>query len=93
MEMLFFFPVRNRTRAKWSTLLCIIIIPTMIIVMIFANMHQDSTKDENGVLKAVKHVHAMLDKELAAGTNANNVFVCGESQGGLSLSLSLPPSP
>ncbi|RVW45879.1 putative carboxylesterase SOBER1-like [Vitis vinifera] len=42
----------------------------------------DSTKDENGVLKAVKHVHAMLDKELAAGTNPNNVFVCGESQGG-----------
>ncbi|RVW45873.1 putative carboxylesterase SOBER1-like [Vitis vinifera] len=27
------------------------------------------SKDENGVLKAVQNVHAMIDKELAAGTN------------------------
>lgn len=28
-------------------------------------------------------MHAMIDKEVAAGTNPNNVFVCGFSQGGL----------
>jgi lysophospholipase-2 len=32
-------------------------------------------------------VHAMIDKEIAAGTNPENVFVCGFSQGGLFLSL------
>lgn len=34
-------------------------------------------------------MHKMIDKEIAAGTNPNNVFVCGFSQGGLSLSLSV----
>ncbi|KAG8385800.1 hypothetical protein BUALT_Bualt03G0082900 [Buddleja alternifolia] len=42
----------------------------------------DSPKDEGGILKAVQNVHAMIDKEIAAGTNPNNVFVCGFSQGG-----------
>ncbi|KAL3521899.1 hypothetical protein ACH5RR_014733 [Cinchona calisaya] len=42
----------------------------------------DSPKEESGVLKAVQGVHAMIDKEIAAGTNPNNVFVCGFSQGG-----------
>ncbi|OVA20035.1 Phospholipase/carboxylesterase/thioesterase [Macleaya cordata] len=41
-----------------------------------------SPKDESGVLKAVQKVHAMIDKEVAAGTNAENIFVCGFSQGG-----------
>ena len=48
-------------------------------------MNQNSPKDESGVLKAVQNVHAMIDKEIAAGTDPNNVFVCGFSQGGLSL--------
>lgn len=55
-------------------------------------MHQDSPKDENGVLKAVQNVHAMIDKELAAGTNPKNIFVCGFSQGGVFLVLSFVPS-
>ncbi|KAF5188864.1 acyl-protein thioesterase 1-like [Thalictrum thalictroides] len=38
--------------------------------------------DENGVLKAVQNVHAMIDKEIAAGTNPENIFICGFSQGG-----------
>ncbi|KAI9124207.1 hypothetical protein K1719_005507 [Acacia pycnantha] len=42
----------------------------------------DSPKDESGLLKAVQNVHATIDKEIAAGTNPNNVFVCGLSQGG-----------
>ncbi|OAY25864.1 probable carboxylesterase SOBER1-like [Manihot esculenta] len=42
----------------------------------------DSPKDESGLLKAVRNVHAMIDQEIAAGTNPNNVFVCGFSQGG-----------
>ncbi|GKV01923.1 hypothetical protein SLEP1_g14434 [Rubroshorea leprosula] len=42
----------------------------------------DSPKDESDVLKAVQNVHAMIDKEIAAGTDLNNVFVCGFSQGG-----------
>ncbi|XP_044495376.1 probable carboxylesterase SOBER1-like isoform X2 [Mangifera indica] len=42
----------------------------------------NSPKDEAGVLKAVQNVHAMIDKEIAAGTDPKNVFVCGFSQGG-----------
>ncbi|GAB4826518.1 hypothetical protein Ancab_033414 [Ancistrocladus abbreviatus] len=42
----------------------------------------ESPKDEDGVLKAVKHVHSMIDREIAAGTDPDNVFVCGFSQGG-----------
>ncbi|PON91330.1 Phospholipase/carboxylesterase/thioesterase [Trema orientale] len=42
----------------------------------------DSPKDESSVLKAVQSVHKIIDKEIAAGTNPNNVFVCGFSQGG-----------
>ncbi|CAN4126938.1 unnamed protein product [Withania somnifera] len=41
-----------------------------------------SPNDETGLLKAVKNVHAMIDKEIDAGTNPNNIFVCGFSQGG-----------
>ncbi|KAL9392870.1 hypothetical protein Peur_016790 [Populus x canadensis] len=42
----------------------------------------DSPKYESGSLKAVRNVHAIIDKEIAAGTNPENVFVCGFSQGG-----------
>lgn len=51
-------------------------------------MFQGSPKDESSLLKAVKNVHKMIDKELAAGTNPDNVFVCGFSQGGLVFFLS-----
>ena len=37
----------------------------------------------------MQHVHAMIDKEIASGINPDNVFICGFSQGGLSLSLSV----
>ena len=52
-------------------------------------MNQNSPKDESGVLKAVQNVHAMIDKEIAAGTDPNNVFVCGFSQGGLPFLIAL----
>lgn len=42
----------------------------------------DSPKDENSLLKAVQNIHKMIDKEIAVGTNPENVFVCGFSQGG-----------
>ncbi|OWM85600.1 probable carboxylesterase SOBER1-like [Punica granatum] len=42
----------------------------------------DSPKDETSLLKAVKNVHAMIDKEISAGADPSNVFVCGFSQGG-----------
>ncbi|XP_019439858.1 PREDICTED: probable carboxylesterase SOBER1-like [Lupinus angustifolius] len=42
----------------------------------------DSPNDETSLLKAVQNVHATIDKEIAAGTNPNNVFICGFSQGG-----------
>ncbi|KAL6562292.1 hypothetical protein OROGR_003299 [Orobanche gracilis] len=42
----------------------------------------DSPTDEGGLLRAVQNVHSMIDKEVAAGTNPKNVFVCGFSQGG-----------
>lgn len=44
---------------------------------------QDSPKDGSGLLKAVQNVHSTIDKEIAAGINPNNIFVCGFSQGGL----------
>ena len=55
-------------------------------------MLQDTPKDESSLLKAVKNVHKMIDKELAAGINPSNVFVCGFSQGGLVLFLSRSPT-
>ncbi|KAM0942755.1 putative lysophospholipase [Dioscorea sansibarensis] len=42
----------------------------------------ESPKNEKDVLKAVESVHAMIDKEVAAGINPENIFVCGFSQGG-----------
>ncbi|KAL2339239.1 hypothetical protein Fmac_013685 [Flemingia macrophylla] len=42
----------------------------------------DSPNDESSLLKAVQNVHATIDKEIAAGVNPNNVFICGFSQGG-----------
>ncbi|KAH9609605.1 hypothetical protein KSS87_014077 [Heliosperma pusillum] len=39
-------------------------------------------KDEASLMKAVKNVHAMIDKEVAAGVSPDNIFVCGFSQGG-----------
>lgn len=45
-------------------------------------MTAESPKDDKEVLKAVQNVHAMIDKEVAAGTNPENIFVCGFSQGG-----------
>lgn len=41
-----------------------------------------SPQDESGVLKAVENVHAMIDREIAAGVHPDNIFVCGFSQGG-----------
>jgi pimeloyl-ACP methyl ester carboxylesterase len=38
--------------------------------------------DESSVLEAVKNVHAIIDQEIAEGTNPENVFICGLSQGG-----------
>ncbi|ONK70275.1 uncharacterized protein A4U43_C05F32050 [Asparagus officinalis] len=38
--------------------------------------------DEKGVLEAVQNVHAVIDKEVAAGISPENIFVCGFSQGG-----------
>lgn len=45
-------------------------------------VNPESPKNEKGVLEAVQHVHAMIDKEIAAGINPKNIFVCGFSQGG-----------
>ncbi|ESQ30403.1 hypothetical protein EUTSA_v10011887mg [Eutrema salsugineum] len=36
----------------------------------------------SSVLKAVKNVHAVIDKEIAGGINPENVYICGFSQGG-----------
>jgi lysophospholipase-2 len=41
-----------------------------------------SPKDESSLLKAVKNVHAIIDKEIAGGINPENVYICGFSQGG-----------
>lgn len=41
-----------------------------------------SPNDEASVLKAVTNVHAMIDKEIAAGMSPENIFICGFSQGG-----------
>ncbi|KAM1033605.1 hypothetical protein TB2_036569 [Malus domestica] len=45
-------------------------------------MTSNSPREEAGLLKAVQNVHKMIDKEIEAGTNPSNVFVCGFSQGG-----------
>ena len=64
-----------------------------LCLKVLAYICQDSPREESGLLKAVQNVHATIDKEIAAGTNPNNVFICGLSQGGISpissLSLSL----
>ncbi|KAG9145188.1 hypothetical protein Leryth_008978 [Lithospermum erythrorhizon] len=41
-----------------------------------------SPNDERSLLEAVNHVHAMIGKEIADGTDPSNIFVCGFSQGG-----------
>ncbi|KAL9287722.1 putative carboxylesterase SOBER1-like protein [Arabidopsis thaliana] len=41
-----------------------------------------SPKDESSLLKAVKNVHAIIDKEIAGGINPENMYICGFSQGG-----------
>ncbi|KAL1201717.1 putative carboxylesterase SOBER1-like [Cardamine amara subsp. amara] len=41
-----------------------------------------SPKDESSLLKAVKDVHAIIDKEITGGVNPENVYICGFSQGG-----------
>uniref|UniRef100_A0ACD5WPK2 Uncharacterized protein n=1 Tax=Avena sativa TaxID=4498 RepID=A0ACD5WPK2_AVESA len=41
-----------------------------------------TVRDEKGVLKAVEHVHEMINQEVAAGTCPTNIFVSGLSQGG-----------
>lgn len=40
---------------------------------------------EEDVLKAVRSVHEMIDREVAAGISADCIFLCGFSQGGKSL--------
>ncbi|CAN6471978.1 unnamed protein product [Victoria cruziana] len=42
----------------------------------------DSPKDEEGVMKAVQNVHRIIDNEVAAGVQPENLFLCGFSQGG-----------
>ena len=46
------------------------------------NFSQKSVRDEEDVLKAVESIHAMLDREISAGTSPEDVFVFGLSQGG-----------
>ncbi|RLM73038.1 hypothetical protein C2845_PM15G24860 [Panicum miliaceum] len=43
---------------------------------------QKSVRDEEDVLRAVQIVHTMVDREIAAGRNPEDVFVFGLSQGG-----------
>jgi hypothetical protein len=43
---------------------------------------QKSVRDEEDVPRAVQIVHTMIDREIAAGTNPEDVFVFGLSQGG-----------
>ncbi|ERM96958.1 probable carboxylesterase Os04g0669500 isoform X1 [Amborella trichopoda] len=42
----------------------------------------ESPKDEEGVVRAVRNVHALIDKEVSVGISPDNIFVCGFSQGG-----------
>ncbi|CAH2078274.1 unnamed protein product [Thlaspi arvense] len=49
-----------------------------------------SPNDESSVLKAVKNVQAIIDKEIAGGISPENVYICGFSQGGGDLSVDLP---
>jgi len=42
----------------------------------------ESPNVDADVLKAVESVHEMIDKEVAAGVSARNIFLCGFSQGG-----------
>uniref|UniRef100_A0A2P2QQ93 Acyl-protein thioesterase 1 n=1 Tax=Rhizophora mucronata TaxID=61149 RepID=A0A2P2QQ93_RHIMU len=42
----------------------------------------ESPKDESGLLKAVRNVHQVIDRAIDSGTNCDNIFVCGFSQGG-----------
>ena len=48
---------------------------------------QESPNDEAGIMKAVKSVHAMIDTEISSGTEPENIFICGFSQGGKQHSL------
>lgn len=50
---------------------------------------QESPNVDDSVIKAVQSVHQMIDKEVAAGVSADNIFLCGFSQGGVSLSYFL----
>ena len=43
---------------------------------------QKSVRDEEDVLRAIQIVHTMIDREIAAGTNPEDVLVFGLSQGG-----------
>lgn len=94
--MLNFYPVPSIYFVLCGFLFCAHLICYYIIMLIsyrfsfcnlFSKTYQDSPNDESAVLKAVQNVHAMIDKEVAAGTNPNNIFVCGFSQGGLPFSL------
>lgn len=94
--MLNFYPVPSIYFVLCGFLFCAHLICYYIIMLIsytfsfcnlFSKTYQDSPNDESAVLKAVQNVRAMIDKEVAAGTNPNNIFVCGFSQGGLLFSL------
>ncbi|CAH1439924.1 unnamed protein product [Lactuca virosa] len=45
----------------------------------------NSLRDESSLLKAVQNVHSVIDKEIATGVDPKNVFICGLSQGALTL--------
>ena len=53
-----------------------------LTIMICPASLQESPKDEAGVKKAVELVHGIIKKEISAGTDPENIFVCGFSQGG-----------
>jgi hypothetical protein len=44
---------------------------------------QKSVKDEEDVLRGVQSVHAIIDREIAAGTDPEEICVFGLSQGGI----------
>jgi len=50
-----------------------------------------SVRDEEDVVRAVQIVHTMIDREIAAGTDPEDVFVFGLSQGGSRMEQSLAP--
>ncbi|KAJ0808717.1 putative palmitoyl-protein hydrolase [Helianthus annuus] len=66
---------RQLANTRWS-------FPSAPVQPVMCNRNMNSLVDESSLLKAVRIVHSMIDKELAAGIDPKNVFLCGFSQGG-----------